>query len=144
MSMLIPRKNFDLFEDIFNDSFFENSNHRFEKSQIMKTDVKELENSYEIDMDLPGYEKENITLDIDDGYLTVTAKNVKENEEKDKKEKYIRKERFYGECSRSFYVGDNVTENDIKASFRNGILKLVVPKIEEEKHSGKKYIQIDD
>ena len=119
--MMIPRKrnDFDLFEDMFSDPFFERK-----ESRLMKTDIKEKKDKYIIDVDLPGYEKENIDIEIENGYLKVTAKATKDVDESDEDEKYIHKERFYGECSRSFYVGNDVKEEDIKASFKNGILTL--------------------
>ena len=138
--MMIPRRNdFDLFDEMFSDPFFTGS-----ESRVMKTDIKEKKDKYVIDMDLPGYEKEDIKIEIQDGYLTVHAKANKA--ETDKEEgKYVRKERYYGECSRSFYVGDEVKEEDIKASFKNGTLKIEVPKKEEKKEKkDKKYIQIED
>lgn len=138
--MMIPRKRneFDLFDDMFQDPFFERHDHR-----LMKTDIKEKGNNYIIEVDLPGYEKENIEIEMENGYLKVTAKTGKDIDESDEEERYIHKERFYGECSRSFYVGDNVKEEDVKASFKNGILSLVVPKEEPKKLEEKKKIQID-
>ena len=129
--MMIPRKrnDFDLFRDLFEgDDFF--SNRR--ESQIMKTDIKEKKDKYIIEMDLPGYEKENINLSLKDGYLEVSAK-VEKEENSGESERFIQKERFYGECSRNFYVGDWVEETDIHAEFKNGILKITVPKKEEPK-----------
>ena len=124
--MLMPRRDFDLFDNFFRDDDF------FTKKQnsLMKTDVKEMKDKYEIKIDLPGYEKENINLSLNNGYLEISAKmNKEENEEE---EKYVRRERFVGECSRSFYVGDDITEEDINAEFKNGILKIDVPKKENE------------
>lgn len=137
--MLIPRRNdFDLWEEMFKDPFF--SNH---ESKVMRTDIKENSDSYDIVVDLPGYEKENIKVDIEDGYLTITAtmdSKVEDNE----KGKFVRRERYFGECSRSFYVGEELEADDIKASFKNGTLKLEVPKKDEEKTAPeKKYINID-
>lgn len=137
--MMIPRRNdFDLFDDMFSDPFFTGS-----ESRVMKTDIKEKKDKYVIDMDLPGYEKEDIKIDIQDGYLTVHAKANKA--ETDKEEgKYVRKERYYGECSRSFYVGEDVAEEDIKAKFKNGTLTLEVNKKDEPKQlPDKKYIDIE-
>lgn len=136
--MMIPRKRneFNLFEDIFDDPFFEKRD-----SKLMRTDIKEKGENYVIDVDLPGYEKENIEIELENGYLKVTAKVDKNIN--DENEKYIHKERFYGECSRSFYVGDNIKEEDIKAGFKNGILSLTVPKNEQKKIEEKKFIQID-
>ena len=138
--MMIPRRNdFDLFDDMFSDPFFTGT-----ENKVMKTDIKEKKDKYEIDMDLPGYEKDDIKIEIQDGYLTVHAK-VNKNEDEKEDGKYVRKERYLGECSRSFYVGDNVKEEDIKAKFKNGTLKLEVAKKDEQKElPDKKYIQIDE
>ena len=138
--MLMPRRDFDLFgDDFFRDDFFKG-----EKNHLMKTDIKETEDSYILDVDLPGYKKEDIKVDITDGYLTINAKASNEiNEEK--KGKFVRRERFVGECNRSFYVGEDIKEDEIRASFKNGILELEVPKIDpEEKKTDKKYIEIGD
>lgn len=138
--MLVPRNNFDLFDDIFGDPFF-----RKNENKIMKTDIIERDNSYVIDIDLPGFNKENIKIDVTDGYLTINAKMSSSNKENDKKEKYVRRERYFGECSRSFYVGEDIESDDIKASFKNGILSLEIPKIDEQKKlPDKKYIEISD
>lgn len=144
---MIPRKNnsLDLWDDIFDDPFF-TSNRAFgrrEENRIMKTDIKELKDKFEITIDLPGYDKENLEMSIEDGYLTIHAKTSKEST-KDEEGKFVRKERFFGECSRSFYVGEEVTEEDIKASFKNGTLTIDVPKKEEKKAlPEKKYINIE-
>ena len=135
--MLVPRRNFDLFDEMFEDPFFSKS------SKLMKTDIKENENDYTIEVDLPGYSKEDIQITVDDGYLTVSANTSKEDA--DTSSKYVKRERYYGECSRSFYVGNDVETEDVKASFRNGILKLEVPKKEDVKQlPEKKYVQIED
>jgi len=111
---------------------------------IMKTDVKETENGFELDIDLPGYQKEDVKAQLEDGYLTISASSVNSNDEKDSNGKYIRRERYSGTCSRSFYVGEDVTQEEIKAKFENGILKLQIPKKEEkEKLPEKKYIAIE-
>ena len=111
---------------------------------IMRTDVKENETGYELDIDLPGYKKEDVQAQLKDGYLTITASTKKDQEQKDEASKYIRRERYYGTCSRSFYVGDDVTEEDIKAKFEDGILKINVPKREKkEEIPQKKYICIE-
>ena len=139
--MMIPRRRneFDLFNDFFGgDDFFTRR-----ESMMMKTDIKEKKDEYIIEMDLPGYEKENINLDLREGYLTISAK-VEKEEKNDEHEKYLHKERFYGQCSRSYYVGDNVKEEDVKASFKNGILSLKFPKEDTKKVETKKYIQIED
>lgn len=111
---------------------------------IMRTDVKENDNGYELDIDLPGYKKENVTAELKDGYLMIRAENKSDKEEKNEDGKYIRRERYYGSCSRSFYVGDDVTQEDIKAKFEDGILKISVPKKEEKPQVEEtKYIQIE-
>ena len=122
--MLVPRRNFDLFDDFFKDDFFTKKD-----TSLMKTDIKETKDNYLIEMDLPGYDKDNINLSLKDGYLSISAK-VEKEENENEEEKYVRKERFYGECSRSFYVGDDITEEDIDAEFKNGILKIEIPKKE--------------
>ena len=137
--MMIPRRKseFDLFDEMFNDPFFTRG-----ENKLMKTDIKEKSDHYELEVDLPGYEKENIKIELSDGYLTVHAKMNKElDDEKDSK--YVHKERYVGECSRSFYVGDGIKKEDIKASFKNGTLKLTLPKEKQEKIEEKKYIDIE-
>ena len=134
--MLVPRRRFDLFDDFFNDDDF------FSRKQpsLMKTDIREKKDKYLIDVDLPGFEKENIKLSLNDGYLEISAKV--EKEENGDEEKMVRQERFYGECSRSFYVGDEIEEKDINAEFKNGILKIEIPKKEEKKLPETKQIEI--
>ena len=100
----------------------------------MKTDIRETKDKYIIDIDLPGFSKENINLSLNKGYLEISAKVDKEDNSGED-EKYVRKERFYGECSRSFYVGEDITEEDIQAEFKNGILKIEVPKLDENNES---------
>ena len=139
--MMIPRmkKEFDLLGEMFADPFF--TEH---ESKIMKTDIKEKTDKYLIGIELPGYQKENIKIDVEDGYLTVHAEINSDNEEKEEA-KFVRRERYVGSCSRSFYVGNEVKSEDIKASFKNGILKIEVPKKEYKKElPEKKYIQIED
>ena len=138
--MMIPRRKneFDLFDEMFNDPFFTRG-----ENKLMKTDIKEKGDKYLLEVDLPGYEKEDIKIEIEDGYLTVHASMNKNIDESDKDSKYVHKERYVGECSRSFYVGDNVKEEDIKASFKNGTLKLTLPKEKQEKLEEKKYIDIE-
>ena len=137
--MMIPRRHdFDLWDEMFRDPFFTEG-----ENKLMKTDIKEKKDKYLIDIDLPGYEKDGIKVEIQDGYLTVHAK-VDKVEDDNEKGKYVRKERYTGECSRSFYVGDNVKEEDIKAKFKNGTLTLEVPKKEDKKElPEKKYIPIE-
>ena len=108
----------------------------------MKTDVKETDQGYELDIELPGYKKEDVRAQLKDGYLTVQAAKNMNNDEKNEQGAYIRRERYAGTMSRSFYVGDNVTEEDIHAKFEDGILKLSVPKKEAKKVEENKYITI--
>ncbi len=106
----------------------------------MKTDIKEVENGYELDIELPGFKKEDVSADLKDGYLTIKAA-VKE--EKEEKTKFVRRERYYSSCQRSYYVGEYVDETDIKAKFEDGILKIFVPKKEAKQIEEKKSITIE-
>lgn len=111
-------------------------------AQVMKTDVKETENGYELAIDLPGIPKEQVRAELHDGYLTVSAETSQNNDEQDENGTYIRRERFTGSYSRSFYVGKNVTEADIRAKFADGVLRLDIPK-KEPAAPEKKYIAIE-
>ena len=136
----------DEFEKDFSRDFFPTKNPLYGKhaKNMMKTDVRETDSGYEVDIDLPGYEKENIKIEVEDGYLTVHA-SINSNKEEKEEGKFVRKERYVGSCSRSFYVGEEVNDEDIKATFKNGTLKLEIPKKEEKKElPEKKYIQIED
>ena len=136
--MLMP-KIFD--DDFFRDDFFDRKDRM--NYNLMKTDIREDENSYLLEVDLPGYSKDDIKIDITDGYLTINAKV--EKEDKDESKTYVRRERFTGEVSRSFYVGEDIKEEEVKASFKNGILTLEVPKVSlEDKKKDKKYIEISE
>ena len=127
--MLVPRRNnFDLFDEFFDDEFFPRK-----ERNMMRTDIRELKDKYIIDIDLPGFKKENLNISLENGYLNIHAK-VEKNENENNHEKFVRRERFFGECSRSYYVGDNIKEEDINAEFKDGILKVEVPKKEEEKN----------
>lgn len=112
---------------------------------LMKTDVKETDTGYEVDIDLPGFKKEEVNASLENGYLTISATKELDKDEKDKKTgTYIRKERYSGSCQRSFYVGDDITEDDIKGAFKHGILKLTIPKKEAAPAvETKKYIAIE-
>jgi len=137
---MIPRRknDFDLFKDFFggDDFFLRNDN------SVMKTDIKEQKDKYVIEMDLPGYEKENINLSLKDGYLKISAEVNKETNN-DEEDRLIHRERYYGQCSRSFFVGEQIHEEDIRAEFKNGTLKIEVPKKEERKElPEEKHIEI--
>ena len=112
-------------------------------AHVMKTDVREHDGGYAVDIDLPGFKKDEIKLALENGYLSVSAAKALNNDEKDKKGKVIRQERYSGSMQRSFYVGEDVTEEDIKAKFEDGVLKLTVPKKEKEAVPEKKLIQIE-
>ncbi len=136
-----------LFDDFFDDFTRPAKNvvrYNTPATNIMKTDIREHEGGFELDIDLPGYKKEDVNAELKDGYLVITASNKSDKDEKDEKGKYIRRERYYGSCSRSFYVGEDITEKDIKAKFEDGILKVSVPKKEEKPQvEEKKYIAIE-
>ena len=110
---------------------------------LMKTDIREHDGGYELDIDLPGFKKDEITIDLDNGYLTISAAKGLDKDEQDKKGKYIRKERYAEAVQRSFYVGDAVTEEDVKAKFEDGILKLSIPKKDAKAVETKKTIAIE-
>ncbi len=129
----------------FEDDFFGNHSLLYgnQAKSVMKTDIKEGENGYELSIDLPGFQKEDISAQLENGYLTVTASQNTSKEEKDEDGRYIRRERYTGNCSRSFYVGEGVTQEDIHAKYKDGILSLTVPKKDTEKIEAQKYIAIE-
>ena len=112
-------------------------------ANVMKTDVHEHDEGYEVDIDLPGFKKDEIKLDLENGYLSVSAAKGIEKEDKDKKGRLIRQERYSGAMQRSFFVGDAITEEDIKAKFEDGVLKLSIPKKDAPKIPDKKTIAIE-
>lgn len=130
-----------LMPSIFRESPFDNFFEEFSKPAkitrlsntpaVMKTDIQELENGFKLEVDLPGYKKEDVKAELDEGYLTIRASKESESDTEEKG-KYIRRERYFGSTSRSFYVGDQLTKEDIEANFENGTLRLFVPKIEEK------------
>lgn len=131
-------------DDVFDDMFPFAGSYTTANYDLMKTDVKDAGDHYELEMEMPGVEKENIKAELKDGYLTVSAETNTKKDEKAEDGKYIRRERYSGSCSRSFYVGDGVKQEDIKAKFEDGTLKLFVPK-EAVKPAveQKKYISIE-
>ena len=152
--MLLPSSNVmnsifgeSLFDDFFDDfARPANTSARYQNmtAGIMRTDVKESDNGFELDIDLPGCKKENVKAELKDGYLTISAETNTSNDQKDDNGKYIRRERYYGTCSRNFYVGETVEQEDIKAKFEDGILKVFVPKKEARPQvEDKKYIPIE-
>ncbi|MBO5572668.1 MAG: Hsp20/alpha crystallin family protein [Clostridium sp.] len=148
--MLMPsifREN--LFDDWFDfpqwNDFGETQKKLYGKhaDRLMKTDVREQDDHFEVDIDLPGFKKDEITLELTDGNLTVSATKGLDKDEKDKKGRVLRQERYAGAMQRSFYVGENLTEEDIKASFHDGVLNLTIPKKEAPKLPEKKTIMIE-
>ena len=151
MSTFLPTVFGENLMDVFNDfdrDFFrgfgrpEHMLYGKNAPRMMKTDVKETESGYELDVDLPGFKKEEIRLDLENGYLTISTEKALENKE-EKKGKVLRQERYSGTMSRSFYVGENLTEEDIKAKYENGVLSLSLPKKEARKVPEKKQILIE-
>ena len=145
MTMIVPRRSRSLFDPFMNDpfdAFFGNMPAPQATPNLMRTDIKETEDGFEIVMDLPGFDKENVTAELKEGMLTVTAHTETETDED--KGTYVRKERFTGRCSRSFYVGEDIEEADIKAKFDNGTLQITVPKkMEQPKLEESRSISID-
>lgn len=141
--MLMP----SIFGENLLDDFFDfpfGSNYTATDSSLMKTDIKEMENGYEVTMNLPGVKKEDVKAELKDGYLTISASTNSNKDEKDGNGRYIRRERYSGSCSRSFYVGEDVTQDEIKAKFENGALTLLVPKKDQKPAvEDKKYIAIE-
>ena len=140
----------NLFDDdwmdfAFDRDFWGRKNPLYGKNakNIMKTDIREHDEGYELDVDLPGFKKDEISVELDDGYLTISAAKGLDKDEQDKKGKYIRRERYAGAMQRSFYVGDAVTQEDIKAKFEDGILKLSIPKKDAKAVETKKTIAIE-
>ena len=137
-------------ENLFNDDWMNFGFPEVEKalygkhaSHEMKTDVRETDSGYEVDIDLPGFKKDEINVQLDNGYLTISAAKGLDKDEQDKKGKYIRKERYAGAMQRSFYVGDAVTQEDVKAKFEDGILRLSIPKKDAKAVETKKTIAIE-
>lgn len=134
-----------LFDDWMDFSFPEIERTLYGKNakNMMKTDIRETDSGYEVSVDLPGFAREDVKLQLENGYLTINAVKSGNREDSDKKGKYIRQERFGGSLSRSFYVGEELTEEDIRARYENGILVMDVPKSETKKADGPRYIAIE-
>ena len=137
-------------ENLFNDDWMDFGFPEVDKalygkhaSHEMKTDVKETDSGYEVDIDLPGFKKDEINVQLDNGYLSISAAKGLDKEEKNKEGKYIRRERYAGAMSRSFYVGDALTQEDIKAKYESGILRLSIPKKEAKQVEATKRIAIE-
>ena len=140
-----------LFDDLMNFNFprfrdFDDTERKLygkNAAHVMKTDVREHDDQFEVDIDLPGFKKEEIQLNLESGYLTVSAAKALDEQKNNKQGKLIRQERYTGTMQRSFYVGENVTEEDIKAKFEDGVLKLNIPKKEAVRIPEKKTIMIE-
>ena len=138
MNNMIKNENYGILDPLFDELFFGNKN----KHEVMKTDIKDEGDHYLMKIDLPEVKKENIKLTLEDGYLIVSAKFDYNNEDKEKNN-YIRRERHYGNCSRSYYLGEDVTEEDIKAKLQDGVLTLNVKKVDPKAKETKKLISIE-
>lgn len=136
----------DFFDDLMDGFGFPDVNKKLygrHAKNMMKTDIRETDEGYEVVMDLPGFKKDEIEVQLENGYLTVSAAKGLDKDEADKKGKYICRERYAGEMSRSFYVGEDILDTDIRARFENGILKLDVPKKEAKAVETKKHVAIE-
>lgn len=143
-----------LMPSIFNENLFDTFDHWMDfpfteqdygkqARNLMKTDVKETDGGYEVSIDLPGFKKEDLHLELNDGYLTISAEKNENRDEKDDRGRYIRRERYSGSMSRSFFVGKDLTEQDIHAKYEDGILTLGLPKEEKQEVPQKHYIAIE-
>lgn len=145
--MLIPRRNYglNLFDEFFNDPFFTGTSEKSEDSRklpVMRTDITEREGNYLLEIELPGFKKEDIKAELKDGYLTISAETSASNENTDGHGTVIRKERYTSSCKRTFFVGEHTRQEDIRAGFENGVLKLQVPKDTPKAEEAPKYIEI--
>ncbi len=150
MAMMVPmRRNRNLLSTLMTDpfdTFFDAASAPMQKMAptLMRTDIKETDEGYEMTIDLPGFKKDDVQAELKDGYLSITAQTQRESEEKDEKGTFVRKERFSGKCSRTFFVGEDIEDDDIKAKFEDGVLKIDVPKKQEQpKLEEKKTIAIE-
>ncbi|BAK45425.1 Hsp20/alpha crystallin family protein [Eggerthella sp. YY7918] len=153
MAMMVPmRRNRNLLSELMTDpfdAFFDAAAAPMQAMQkmsptLMRTDIKETDSGFELVIDLPGFKKDDVQAELKDGQLTITAQTQSESEDKDEEGTYVRKERFSGKCSRTFFVGEDIEEDDIKAKFEDGMLKIAVPKKQEQpKLEEKKTISIE-
>ena len=139
MAMFPALMNDTMFSDLFDDPFFEGWRNMDRaacdanmSTGMMSTDVRETDKGYMVDIDMPGFKKDDISLDLQNGYLTISAHRNSSHEDKDDNGRWLRRERYMGSCSRSFYVGEDVKESDIHASYRNGTLCIQVPKMQAQ------------
>lgn len=158
MTPSLFNEDFDLMDRFYNDPWFGFDNREFKNMEkklyghraknVMNTDIKEHDDGYELTIDLPGFTKDEVSVSLDSGYLTISAakgldEDKADSEKEAKKGKYIRRERYAGSCSRSFYVGDDIENGDVKAKFEHGILTLEIPKKDGKVLEQKKYIPIE-
>ncbi|MGF7018575.1 HSP20 family protein [Lachnospiraceae bacterium PF1-21] len=141
MMLLANRSYNNFFDEMFKSPFFSGAYSNAE-AHVMKTDVKEKDGNYMLEVELPGYKKEDVKAEIKDGYLTISAGSKEEKVEKDEEGKILRKERYTGSSRRSFYVGDAITQEDVKANFEDGVLKIEFPKDKEKIEEKAKLIEI--
>ena len=143
--MLLPSIFGDnLFDEVVDDMFPANTRKTYrQQPSIMRTDIRETDDSYVLDVDLPGFKKEDVKLQLKDGYLNITASTQSTDEEKDDQGKFLRRERYTGAMERSFYVGEDLTEEDVKARFEKGVLTLTLPKEQPKKIEEPKFIAIE-
>ena len=145
--MLVPARNNDFLSDFLSDpfdTFFGKPASHKPMPALMKTDIKETDKAYELAIEMPGFKKENVQVELSEGYLTVSGSTASQTKEKSEDGTFLRKERFNGNCRRSFYVGDDISEDDIRAKFEDGILQITVPKKAlPEPEETKKLIDID-
>ena len=140
MAMFPALVNDTMFSDLFDDPFFEDWRNMERATArdvsmptgMMSTDVRETDNGYTVDIDMPGFKKDDISLDLQNGYLTVSARRDSSHEDKDDNGRWLRRERYAGSCSRSFYVGEDVKDSDIHASYKDGTLCLEMPKLKAQ------------
>ena len=136
----------NMFDDFFGTGFFGSRDPLFGKNgrNLMKTDIRDVDGNYELEIDLPGFKKEDVKIQLKNGYLNIQATREEKKDEKDDKGKYVRRERYTGTCNRSFYVGSSIKHEDIHAKYENGILHVTFPKEETKKEAEeKKFVSID-
>lgn len=132
-----------LVDDFFDDFAMPKVDKAFYNNAMMRTDIKQTDTSYELDIDLPGMNKDDVKIELKDGYLTVNAQRKENKDEKDKEGKYLRRERYVGSMTRSYYVGSDVKQEDVHAKFENGILQISFPKEKPAQVEENKYIAIE-
>lgn len=136
-------RSLSLFDEMFDDMFKDPFKTLGNSYNMMKTDITEKDGNYLFDIELPGFKKEDISIELNNGTLTISANKENSNEEKDEDGHIVRQERFSGNCSRSYYIGENIHEEDIKAKFENGELRIIIPNMTTKQIENKKQITIE-